>query len=89
MKLSNNLKVAFEIYRAEINNEQVWLSKLADNLEMNIRVVANCLDYLEESDIVLGGYDYIDDTHIKRMFIIHDGAFSRIKELYDEYCKQN
>lgn len=89
MKVNDDFKIAFEIYRAEINNEQVWLSKLADNLEMDIRVVANRLDYLEDSGIILGGYDYIDDTHIKRMFIIHDGAFSRIKELYDEYCKQN
>lgn len=82
-------KISCEIYKAELNGEEIWFSKLVNNLGIDRQIVAKGLSILMELNVVLSGYDYIDDENLITVYIIHDGWIPRFEKLYNEYYKQN
>lgn len=91
-KISDDLKVACEIWHFNQINEPIYFTKLVESLKMYMskQVVSHSLDTLEDWMIVYGEYGPAGEGRIARVFFIdtHDGGDFRIRELYESYWKE-
>lgn len=87
--LSNDFKVACEIYKAETLNEKIWFTKLVSKLEGKVskNTIANSLDTLADWGIIRGEYGPTENGHAGRLLQISNEHKSRIKDLYETYWK--
>jgi len=90
MILSNDFKIACEIYKAELNQEPIWFTKLTEILYGKIgkTIISDSLDALSDYGIVryvygatntgcVAGLLYICDEHKNRIKIIYDAHYSK------------
>ena len=85
--LSNELKVAAEIFHYNKNNEVIWLSKLVQSLQKKVskNTISAALDTLFDWGIVKAEYGETDNGRAGRLFFISNEAKSVISELYSKY----
>lgn len=87
--LSNEFKVACEIYKAEVQGEPIWFTKLVERLEHKVskNTISDALDTLFDWGIIKGEYGPTDTGRAGRLFQISNEHKSRIKDLYEHYWK--
>jgi predicted transcriptional regulator len=87
--LSSEFKVACEIYKAELNGERVWFTKLAERLsgKLSKNTISNAIDTLFDWGIIRAEYGPTDTGRAGRLFEISNEHKHRIKDLYDHYWK--
>jgi len=81
--LSDDLKVACEIYRAELNKKPVWFSWLTGKLkkQMSMEKVSNALDTLADWGIIQGAYGPTEKGCVGYIYEITSWNRSRIRDL--------
>jgi predicted transcriptional regulator len=87
MKLSNEFKVALEIYKAESNDEAIWFTRIVERLsgDLDKITISNALDTLTDWGIVSG---YYGSTRTRKpaycyCYTITEHHRSRMKDLYE------
>jgi len=85
--LSNELKVAAEIYRCEIQGEKVWLGKLVENLKGKIskNTISAAIDTLFDWKIIKAEYGATEKGRAGRLLMINEEEKPTIKDLYEKY----
>ena len=85
--LSNEFKVACEIYKADVQKEHIWFTRLVERLEPNVskNTISDSLDTLSDWGIIKGEYSRIDTDQFGVLFQIHNEHKDRIKEIYELY----
>jgi len=86
MILSNDFKIACEIYRYELNNEPIWFTKLTEMLygKIDKNTISDSLDTLSDWGIVKYEYGYTNTGHCAGLLHICDGHKDRIKAIYEK-----
>ena len=86
--LSNELKVAAEIYGCELQGEKVWLGKLVDRLKGKIskNTISAAIDTLFDWGIIKAEYGATEKGS-GRLLMISNEAKPTIKDLYKRYWK--
>lgn len=81
--LSNEFKIACDIYSANILNEPIWYSKIVDRLknEMEENDVSAAMDALSDFNIVTGKYGQTGNDSVAMLYEITDDHKKRISEL--------
>jgi len=89
--LSNEFKVACEIYKAEVNGESIWFTRLVERLDGRVskNTIANAIDTLFDWGIIKAEYGPTDKGRAGRLFEISNEHKNRIKDLYEHYWKDN
>ncbi len=89
--LSNELKVAAEIYGCHERGEKVWLGKLQMNLagEVSKNTVSAALDTLFDWAIIKAEYGETENGRAGRLLMISNESTPLIKELYEKYWKDH
>jgi len=87
--LSNELKVAAEIYSCEIQRQKVWLGKLVDRLNGKIskNTISAAIDTLFDWGIIKAEYGATEKGRAGRLLMISNEAKPTIKDLYEKYWK--
>jgi len=87
--LSNELKVAAEIYRCTESGEVVWLGKLIKNLSGKIskNTISAAIDTLFDWGIIKAEYGETENGRAGRLLMISNEAKPTIKDLYEKYWK--
>jgi hypothetical protein len=87
--LSNELKVAAEIFGCQERGEKVWLGKLLVNLkgEISKNTVSAALDTLFDWGIIKAEYGETEKGRAGRLLMISNESVPLIKELYEKYWK--
>jgi len=87
--LSNELKVAAEIYGCEIRGQKVWLGKLVDRLNGKIskNTISAAIDTLFDWGIIKAEYGATEKGRAGRLLMISNEAKPTIKDLYEKYWK--
>lgn len=87
--LSNELKVATEIFGCQERREKVWLGKLQQNLagEVSKNTVSAALDTLFDWGIIKAEYGETEKGRAGRLLMISNESVPMIKELYVKYWK--
>ena len=87
--LSNELKVAAEIYGCEIQGQKVWLGKLVDRLNGRIskNTISAAIDTLFDWGIIKAEYGATEKGRAGRLLMISNEAKPTIKDLYEKYWK--
>ncbi|MEA5036761.1 hypothetical protein SDC9_17381 [bioreactor metagenome] len=87
--LSNEFKVACEIYKAESLGESIWFTRLVERLDGKVskNTISNAIDTLFDWGIIRGEYGPTDTGRAGRLFQISNEHISRIKDLYEHYWK--
>lgn len=87
--LSNDFKVAAEIYRCNESGEKVWFNKLVDLLEgkMVKSTVMNSLDTLSDWGIVTAQFGETDTGRAGRLLFISGESKETIKQIYEKFWK--
>jgi hypothetical protein len=90
-KLSNDLKVACEIWHYNQKKEPIWFSKLVESLGwcMDKYEVSHAMNTLEDWLIIFGEYGATSEGRAGRVWYVdtHDGGDYRIRNLYEKYWK--
>lgn len=89
--LSNELKVAAEIYGCQDRGEKAWLGKLQMNLagEVSKNTVSAALDTLFDWGIIKAEYGETENGRAGRLLMISNESTPLIKELYEKYWKDH
>jgi hypothetical protein len=87
--LSNELKVATEIFGCQKRGEKVWLGKLQKNLtgEISKNTVSAALDTLFDWGILKAEYGETENGRAGRLLMISNESTPLVKELYEKYWK--
>ena len=93
--LSNELKVAAEIYGCEIRGQKVWLGKLVDlldgktnkNKKISKNTISAAIDTLFDWGIIKAEYGATEKGRAGRLLMISNEAKPTIKDLYEKYWK--
>jgi hypothetical protein len=87
--LSNELKVAAEIYGCQERGEKVWLGKLQERLtgEISKNTISAALDTLFDWGIIKAEYGETEKGRAGRLLMISNESTPLIKELYETYWK--
>ena len=85
--LSNDLKVACEIYKENLSRRPVWFSKLVETLDGVISryEVSHAIDTLTDWGIIEGHYDSLGNGWSGYVYEISDSAQDTIKKLYETH----
>ncbi len=85
--LSNEFKVACEIYTLTSKNEKVWLGKIQENLagKVSKRTIRKAIDTLHDWRIIKAEYGPTDKGKAGRLYSITKETESLIKELCERY----
>lgn len=85
--LSNEFKVATEIYRCEINGELIWYNKLVKDLEaeMSKNTVSKALDTLFDWGIIESEYGETQRGKPGKLLRVSDESKPVVAELYRRY----
>ena len=85
MKLSDEFKVALEIYKAESNGEPIWFTRIVERMsgEVSKSTVSNALDTLTDWGIISGSYGSTGTGKAAYCYTITEHHKSRMKELYE------
>lgn len=88
--LSNEFKVAAEIYRFEVTGKLVWYTKLYNSLkgEMSKNTVTKALNVLFDWGIVTIQYGETENNRPGKLYKIAPSSKSTIKNLYNKYWKE-
>ena len=88
--LSNDFKVACEIWYHQINGKKIWYAKLVTLLEGEIskNTITKTLDVLFDWDIVKAEYGGNDDEKPSKLLRISSGAEGIVSKLYEGYWKE-
>lgn len=87
--LSNDFKVAAEIYHCQINGQLVWYTKLVSLLEGEIskNTVSKSLDTLFDWGIVKSEYGETENGRAGKLLMITNESEPIIRDLYNKYWK--
>ena len=87
--LSNELKVATEIFGCQERGEKVWLGKLQERLagEISKNTISAALDTLFDWGIIKAEYGETEKGRAGRLLMISNESIPLIKELYLKYWK--
>lgn len=87
--LSNELKVAAEIFGCQERGEKVWLGKLQGSLngEISKNTISAALDTLFDWGIIKAEYGETEKGRAGRLLMISNESTPLIKELYEKYWK--
>ena len=88
--LSSEFKVACEIWKAQLNKEPIWYSKIVERLDgkLSKNTISNAIDTLFDWGIVKAEYGPIDSSgRAGRLFQISNEHKGRINDLYEHYWK--
>jgi hypothetical protein len=87
--LSNEFKVAAQIYEYNIAEKRVWFSKLAELLKpcMSQATVMKSIKTLFDWGIVKAEYGATDKNRAGRLLYIAGESKSTIKEIYENFWK--
>jgi len=87
--LSNELKVAAEIFGCQERGEKVWLGKLQERLigEISKNTISATLDTLFDWGIIKAEYGETEKGRAGRLLMISNESIPLIKELYEKYWK--
>ena len=87
--LSNEFKVAAEIYHCQDNDEIVWYGKLVDRLagKVSKNTISSAIDTLFDWEIIKAEYGKTEKGRAGRLLMISNEARPLIKELYEKYWK--
>jgi|GEM_PF-707850 len=87
--LSNELKVAAEIFGCQERGEKVWLGKLQERLagEISKNTISAALDTLFDWGIIKAEYGETEKGRAGRLLMISNESTPLIKELYEKYWK--
>lgn len=87
--LSNEFKVAAEIYRCREEGEVVWYNKLVSLLEkeMSKNTISKALNTLFDWGIVKAEYGESETGRAAKLLKISNEAEPIVKELYENYWK--
>jgi hypothetical protein len=87
--LSNELKVATEIFGCQERGEKVWLGKLRERLtgEISKNTISAALDTLFDWGIIKAEYGETEKGRAGRLLMISNESTPLIKELYEKYWK--
>lgn len=85
--LSNELKVAAEIFGCQERGEKVWLGKLQERLngEISKNTISAALDTLFDWGIIKAEYGETEKGRAGRLLMISNESVPLIKELYEKY----
>ena len=88
--LSNEFKVAAEIYAFGESGELIWYTKLVKSLsgKLSKNTIAKALDTLFDWGIVKAEYGETETGRAGRLLMISNEAKSIVKDLYLEYWKE-
>ena len=89
-RLSKDLVVACEIYKAEIQEEPIWFSRLVERLSgiMSKKDVSDALDKLFDWGFIQGEYGATENGKAGRIFKIALSSKQGIKALYNGKHRQ-
>jgi hypothetical protein len=89
--LSNEFKVAAQIYACNEAQEKVWFSNLAELMKpyMSPATVMKSLRTLFDWGIVKAEYGPTDKNRAGRLLYIAGESRSTIKEIYEKFWKKN
>jgi hypothetical protein len=93
--LSNELKVAVEIYRCELLGQKVWLGKVVElldgvtnpNKKISKNTISAAIDTLFDWGIIKAEYGATEKGRAGRLLMISNEAKATIKDLYEKYWK--
>lgn len=87
--LSNEFKVATEIYACKENGERVWYTKLVQRLigEMSKNTVAQALNTLFDWGIVKAEYGETETGRAGKLLMISNEAEPIVRDLYLKFWK--
>ena len=93
--LSNELKVAAEIYRCELQGQKVWLGKVVElldgitnpNKKISKNTISAAIDTLFDWGIIKAEYGATEKGRAGRLLMISNEAKPTIKDLYEKYWK--
>jgi hypothetical protein len=87
--LSNEFKVASQIYECNTKGEKVWFNRLADLLKdtMSSGAVHNALKVLFDWSIVKAEYGPTEKNRAGRLLLIANESKPTIKEIYENYWR--
>lgn len=87
--LSNEFKVAAEIFACKENGELVWYTKLVERLsgKLSKSTIAKALDVLFDWGIVKAEYGETETGRAGKLLMISNEAEPIIRELYIKYWK--
>jgi len=87
--LSNELKVACEIYAHNERNETIWFAKLVKTLQHKLTKieVERCINTLFDWGIIRGEYGETIDGKAGRTYHIDYGSEQLISEMYSQWWK--
>ena len=87
--LSNEFKVAAEIYACNENGELVWYTKLVQRLsgKLSKNTIARALDTLFDWGIVKAEYGETETVRAGKLLMISNEAELIVRELYLKYWK--
>ena len=85
--LSNEFKVAAQIYEYNLSEKKIWFSKLAEILKphMSQATVMKALRILFDWGIVKAEYGPTDKNRAGRLLYIAGESKSTIEEIYENY----
>lgn len=89
--LSNEFKVAAQIYECNEENQKIWFSKLAELLkaEMCPATVMKSIRGLFDWGIVKAEYGETDKGRAGRLLFIAGESKSTIKDIYENFWKDS
>ena len=87
--LSNEFKVAAEIYACKENGELIWYTKLVQRLsgKLSKNTIAHALDTLFDWGIVKAEYGETETGRAGKLLMISNEAELIVRELYLKYWK--
>lgn len=87
--LSNEFKVACEIYQAEIEGESIGMLKLIDRLKGKLEEdqIIKAVETLFDWGMIRAEYDPTGAGKSRRLFMIDTWHRERIGELYEHYWR--
>lgn len=87
--LSNDLKVACEIYRLNLLKEPAYFSKIVENLKdvMSKLEVSHSFDVLADWSVIRSHYDSIGNGRAGRVHFIDEDSVYMIKPLYEKHWR--
>jgi len=87
--LSNEFKVAAEIYHCQVNHEVVWYGKLVERLAgvVSKNTISNAIETLFDWGIIKAEFGETETGRAGRLLMISNEAKPLIKELYEKYWK--
>jgi hypothetical protein len=95
--LSNEFKVAAQIYECNLSGEKIWFSKLAEQFDGKLNpakgklspaTVLKALRALSAWGIVKAEYGATDKDRAGRLLYITGESKSTIKEIYENFWKE-